>query len=106
MTRERERLANAQELVAFTTEGANRLYDEEGSVVEQLGKLLKEAQNWAAVGHRSAGIFSSARSTAAAMCAGTVSRVARTPRGLSVSTRAMIPCAVDAVCGGSPVSIS
>ena len=34
------------------------------------------------------------------------SRVARTPRGLSVRTRAMIPCAVDAIWGGSPVSIS
>jgi DNA repair protein RecN (Recombination protein N) len=49
LTRERERLANAQQLVAFAAEGANRLYDEEGSVVEQLGRLLKEAQNWAAV---------------------------------------------------------
>src|SRR5262245_16223915 len=56
LSRERERLANAQELVAFTTEGANRLYDEEGSVVEQLGKLLKEAQNWSEVDEKLAEI--------------------------------------------------
>ena len=56
LTREHERLANAQSLVAFATDGANRLYDEEGSVVEQLGKLLKEAQNWAAVDEKLADV--------------------------------------------------
>src|SRR5579859_3926022 len=49
LTRERERLVNAQALVAFATDGANKLYDEEGSVVEQLGRLLKDAQVWAGV---------------------------------------------------------
>ncbi|HLW64407.1 MAG TPA: DNA repair protein RecN [Gemmataceae bacterium] len=47
LTRERERLLHAQALQAFTSEGANRLYDDEGSVVEQLGKLGREAQRWA-----------------------------------------------------------
>jgi DNA repair protein RecN (Recombination protein N) len=46
LARERERLIHAQSLQAFTAEGAGRLYDEEGSVVEQLGKLHKEALNW------------------------------------------------------------
>jgi DNA repair protein RecN (Recombination protein N) len=45
--RERERLAHAQALQAFATDGCSRLYDNEGSVVEHLGKLLREAQNWA-----------------------------------------------------------
>jgi DNA repair protein RecN (Recombination protein N) len=46
LARTRERLIHAQSLQAFAAEGASRLYDEEGSVVEQLGKLHKEAQNW------------------------------------------------------------
>jgi DNA repair protein RecN (Recombination protein N) len=44
---ERDRLTHAQDLQAFTAGAAGRLYDEDGSVVEQLGKLLKEAQHWA-----------------------------------------------------------
>ena len=44
---ERDRLTHAQALQEFTTGAAGRLYDEDGSVVEQLGKLLKEAQHWA-----------------------------------------------------------
>ena len=47
LSRERERLIHAQALQAFTSDGANRLYDEEGSVVEQLGKLGRDAQRWA-----------------------------------------------------------
>jgi DNA repair protein RecN (Recombination protein N) len=46
---ERERLANAQALQAFAAGGCARLYDDEGSVIEQLGKLLREAQTWQAV---------------------------------------------------------
>src|SRR5262249_21884500 len=45
----RERLAHAQGLQTFAAEGCNRLYDEEGSVYEQLGKLLKQAQSWVAL---------------------------------------------------------
>ena len=41
--RERERLAHAQALQAFAAGGCARLYDEEGSVVELLGKLQREA---------------------------------------------------------------
>jgi DNA repair protein RecN (Recombination protein N) len=44
---ERDRLTHAQALQEFTAGAAGRLYDEDGSVVEQLGKLLKEAQHWA-----------------------------------------------------------
>jgi DNA repair protein RecN (Recombination protein N) len=44
--RERERLAHAQAMQAFADAAVARLYDEEGSVVEHLGKLLREAQNW------------------------------------------------------------
>jgi DNA repair protein RecN (Recombination protein N) len=46
LLRERERLAHAEALQAFAAEGCARLYDDEGSMVEQLGKLLKEAQGW------------------------------------------------------------
>src|SRR3954451_5192629 len=44
---ERDRLTHAQALQEFTAGAAGRLYDEDGSVVEQLAKLLKEAQHWA-----------------------------------------------------------
>jgi DNA repair protein RecN (Recombination protein N) len=49
LTRQRERLANAQDLQAFA-EGANAaLYDDEGSVIERLGKLRRDAESWAAL---------------------------------------------------------
>jgi DNA repair protein RecN (Recombination protein N) len=47
--RERERLIHAQALQAFAAEGAAQLYDDEGSVVERLGRLAREAQNWVAM---------------------------------------------------------
>ncbi|WP_020474135.1 DNA repair protein RecN [Zavarzinella formosa] len=46
---ERERLIHAQSLQEFTIGAAGRLYDEDGSVVEQLGRLLKEAHTWAPI---------------------------------------------------------
>jgi DNA repair protein RecN (Recombination protein N) len=46
---ERDRLTHAQALQEFTAGAAGRLYDEDGSIVEQLGKLLKEAQHWASL---------------------------------------------------------
>jgi DNA repair protein RecN (Recombination protein N) len=42
LAREHERLAHAQDLQAFATAGYSRLYEDEGSIVEQLGKLQKE----------------------------------------------------------------
>src|SRR5262245_21575945 len=45
-TRERERLANAQNLQAFADAGHAALYEEEGSVVERLGKLRRQAEGW------------------------------------------------------------
>lgn len=47
LTAERQRLAHAQGLQGFAAAGCNRLYDEEGSLVEQLGKLQREAHSWA-----------------------------------------------------------
>jgi DNA repair protein RecN (Recombination protein N) len=47
LTRERERLANAQNLQAFAEQSCNLLYDEEGSVVERLGRLQRDAGAWA-----------------------------------------------------------
>ena len=47
--RERERLAHAQNLQTFAEQAAAQLYDEEGSVVERLGRLHREAQSWAAL---------------------------------------------------------
>jgi DNA repair protein RecN (Recombination protein N) len=46
LARERQRLSHAQAMQAFAETGVARLYDEEGSVFENLGKLLREAQNW------------------------------------------------------------
>jgi len=43
-TRERERLANAQNLQTFAAQAASQLYDDDGSVVERLGRLQREAQ--------------------------------------------------------------
>jgi DNA repair protein RecN (Recombination protein N) len=47
LVRERDRLTHAQALQEFAAGAAGRLYDDDGSVVEQLGRLLKEAQHWA-----------------------------------------------------------
>jgi DNA repair protein RecN (Recombination protein N) len=49
LAQERERLAHALAVQAFATGGTARLYDDEGSVFEQLGKLAREAQGWAAL---------------------------------------------------------
>jgi DNA repair protein RecN (Recombination protein N) len=49
LLRERERLANASHLQEFASSGYARLYEEEGAVVEQIGKLQKEAAGWAAL---------------------------------------------------------
>jgi DNA repair protein RecN (Recombination protein N) len=46
LTRQRELLSNVQALQEFATVGCNQLYDEEGSIVEKLGKLQREAQSW------------------------------------------------------------
>jgi DNA repair protein RecN (Recombination protein N) len=46
---ERERLAHAQSLQEFAANSYGRLYEEEGSVSEQLGRLLKETQAWIAL---------------------------------------------------------
>ena len=72
---------------------------------ESLGAASAWA-NSAAVPNRSAGSFSSAVSTAVSTCGGMVWRCGRSGRGLSVTTRATIACAVEPVNGGSPVSIS
>jgi DNA repair protein RecN (Recombination protein N) len=49
LARERERLANARSLQEYAAAGYARLYEEDGSVVEQLGKLQKEGHAWAAL---------------------------------------------------------
>jgi DNA repair protein RecN (Recombination protein N) len=47
--RERERLANAQLLQAFAEGSYAALYEDEGSVIERLGKVKREAEGWADV---------------------------------------------------------
>jgi DNA repair protein RecN (Recombination protein N) len=49
LMRERDRLMHAQNLQAFATLASGELYDEDGSVVERLGKLQREAHSWAAL---------------------------------------------------------
>jgi DNA repair protein RecN (Recombination protein N) len=46
LQKEREKLIHAQSLAACTSNAANRLYDDDGSVLETLGKLLKDAHHW------------------------------------------------------------
>src|SRR5262249_35439802 len=46
LQQERERLANAQSLQALAARGVAQLYEEEGSVVELIGKLQRDAENW------------------------------------------------------------
>jgi DNA repair protein RecN (Recombination protein N) len=47
LTRERERLANAQNLQAFAEQSYATLYDEEGAAIERLGRVQREAEGWA-----------------------------------------------------------
>jgi DNA repair protein RecN (Recombination protein N) len=49
LVQERERLLHAQALQQFANSGCARLYDDDGSVVEQLGKLVREGAGWAEV---------------------------------------------------------
>lgn len=49
LAREREQLAHAQSLQSFALGACAGLHDDEGSVVERFGKLLREAQNWAEI---------------------------------------------------------
>jgi DNA repair protein RecN (Recombination protein N) len=49
LAQERERLAHAQSLQSFAAQSCELLYDQEGSVVEQIGKLHREAEAWLAV---------------------------------------------------------
>lgn len=49
LTRERDRLMHAQNLQSFAALAAGELYDDDGSIVERLGKLQREAQSWAAL---------------------------------------------------------
>jgi len=49
VTAERERLIHAQALQEFTAGTAEQMYDADGSIVEQLGRLLKEATTWAPI---------------------------------------------------------
>jgi DNA repair protein RecN (Recombination protein N) len=46
LVRERDRLTHTQAVQEFAAAGCARLYDEEGSVVEQLGRLQREVQPW------------------------------------------------------------
>jgi DNA repair protein RecN (Recombination protein N) len=48
--RQRERLANAQQLQTFAESGYATLYEDEGSVIERLGRVKREAEGWASVG--------------------------------------------------------
>jgi DNA repair protein RecN (Recombination protein N) len=52
LAQERERLTHAQALRDFAAAGSCQLYDDEGSLVEQLGKLHKQAHTWAEIDSR------------------------------------------------------
>jgi DNA repair protein RecN (Recombination protein N) len=46
LARKRQQLTHAEALRSFAEAGCARLYDDDGSVYEHLGKLLRAAQNW------------------------------------------------------------
>jgi DNA repair protein RecN (Recombination protein N) len=46
LVQERDRLVHAQALQAFAGNGVSVLYEADGSIVEQLGKLQREAESW------------------------------------------------------------
>lgn len=52
LQKERDRLINAQALAKFSGGVASRLYDDDGSVVETLGRLIKEATHWGNIDKR------------------------------------------------------
>ncbi len=49
LQQQRERLANAQSLQALAARGIAQLYDDDGSVVELLGRLQRDAEAWGAL---------------------------------------------------------
>jgi DNA repair protein RecN (Recombination protein N) len=49
LSRERDRLAHARNLQEFAARASGELYDEDGSLVERLGRLQREAHAWAAI---------------------------------------------------------
>jgi DNA repair protein RecN (Recombination protein N) len=49
LTRERDRLMHTQALQEFAAAGYAAMYEAEGSVVEQIGKLQREAEGWIAL---------------------------------------------------------
>jgi DNA repair protein RecN (Recombination protein N) len=56
LARERDRLANAQQLQAFAESACAALYEEEGAVGERLGRVKREAEGWAAMDAELAGV--------------------------------------------------
>jgi DNA repair protein RecN (Recombination protein N) len=56
LTRQRERLANAQQLQGFAELSHAVLYEDEGSVIERLGRVHREASSWAAMAPELAGV--------------------------------------------------
>ena len=46
LLKERERLSHGFAMQSFAETGCARLYDEEGSVFENIGKLVREAETW------------------------------------------------------------
>jgi DNA repair protein RecN (Recombination protein N) len=46
LAREREKLAHAQAIQEFASRASARLYDDDGSLFEVLGKLQREAEHW------------------------------------------------------------
>ncbi|MFN4259980.1 MAG: DNA repair protein RecN [Gemmataceae bacterium] len=49
LSQERERLTHAQALQSFAATCCGKLYDDDGSIVEELGKLAREAGHWQAI---------------------------------------------------------
>jgi DNA repair protein RecN (Recombination protein N) len=47
LTRERQRLQHAQSLEEFAATASGNLYDDEGSVFDRLGRLVREGHKWA-----------------------------------------------------------
>jgi DNA repair protein RecN (Recombination protein N) len=75
---ERQRLASAQDLQEFAEQAWAMLYDEEGSVVERLGRVKREAEGWVKMDEQLADVVEALEGTL-----GQVQDVAQTIRKFS-----------------------
>ena len=86
--------------------GSTAIADRPAVLTSETACFESAAENSTAVAYRSAGTLASAVVIAFSTCRGTVSRTDDIAGARSTDLRASSACAVEAVKGGSPASIS